>query len=133
PRELLDDERGEDGVGRVEGAALVECIEAEADDEEERELANDEDSAADERAARVGEGWRCEQALDDQVVHAVRRHREEPTADEARPEPLTAGEAAPPALEVEDAELVEWLGRRDDPFPPADEPEQHDERGDPAD
>src|SRR5690606_41181390 len=102
-----------------ERAALVEGVKADADDEEERELADDEDTAADERAARVGEGGRGEQALDDEVVHAVRCHGEESAADEAGPEPLCGSEAGPAALEVEDAELVERLGCGGDAGPAA--------------
>jgi len=110
---------------RVEGA------EEHADPDEEEELQEHDDAAADHRPGGVAEAPRGEVALHHHVVGAVRAEGEEGAADETRPQRPGIGEIE---AGVDDAELV--VGRR--PFPgrrpAAGNPvEEHPHRGQPAD
>ena len=71
--------------GRGSGVSLVEGVEHHADDEEQRELREDDDAAQDEPGGRLLRRSRREQALDEELIGAVRRQRQRDRRRAVRP------------------------------------------------
>ncbi len=83
---MLHYESREDHVRALERAAGVEDPESETDHEEERELKEHGEAAANDGFLGIAQIARGEEALDDELVRAVRGHGEEGAADHARPD-----------------------------------------------
>src|SRR3954466_14051920 len=113
-RHRVDDKRGEDRIGNGESPGLIESIQTDADHQEQSELEEDGNPAADESFAGFLQARSGKQSLNDQLVGAVRRHRKEGTANEAGEQRIRLVESE---VDVEDPELVGGVRLSDDRAP----------------
>src|SRR5215472_1862957 len=101
--------------GRIDEIGLSEClrrqlvkgIQHDSDDEEERELEENGNSAGQEREHGLALVARGQQPLDDELVGAVAGGRQECTPDYARPKGIGSPEVH---TEIENSQLVGILG-----------------------
>ena len=130
-RHARDDEGWKDGVGAGEGFCwrreFVVDEEHCADEEEERELEEDGDSAGEKRGLRLALAARGKKTLDDELVGAVTGGSEECAADDAGPQRVGRGEV--PGC-VDDAEFVGVAGNGMDVHPSAGNEMQDGEEAD---
>ena len=71
-----------------------------ADEQEQRELPEDDESAADERASGVGQAPGREQPLDDELIGAVGRHGQEAATQQPGEHRMRAVEARVPVEDL---------------------------------
>ena len=117
-RHLLDDEGGEDAVGAGENLRMgaVEDKQADADQEEDRELEEDDHAGGEQRQAGLAQIAGGQHALDHELIRPVRGHGEEGSTQDAGPEGIGLGQVQG---EVEHVELPQRRGRGVDVAPAA--------------